>query len=116
MSDRDSDFGAFLSGFLIGGLIGAAAALLFAPQSGEETRAMIRDKSIEIKEKVEQTAEDARAKAEELARDAKTKAEELQRRGQVILEEQRTRIEHAIDAGKKAAQSKRAEIRGDTEA
>jgi gas vesicle protein len=113
MSDRDNDFGVFFSGFLIGGLIGAAVALLFAPQSGEETRAMIRDKSIEIKDKVEQTAADARTKAEELAKDAKAKAEELQRRGQVILEEQRTRIEQAIDAGKKAAQSKRAQISGD---
>jgi gas vesicle protein len=113
MSDRDNDFGAFVSGFLIGGVIGAAVALLLAPQSGEETRALIRDKSIEIKDKVEKGAADARVRAEELARDAKTKAEELQRRGQVILEEQRTRIEQAIDAGKKAAQSKRAEIGGD---
>ena len=74
---------------------------------------MIRDKSIEIKDKVEQTPAEARTKAEELAKDAKAKAEELQRRGQVILEEQRTRIEQAIDAGKKAAQSKRAQISGD---
>ncbi|MBN2678350.1 MAG: YtxH domain-containing protein, partial [Anaerolineaceae bacterium] len=38
MSDRD-DFGAFIVGFLAGGLAGAAVALLFAPQSGAETRA-----------------------------------------------------------------------------
>jgi gas vesicle protein len=124
MSDRDGDFGAFLSGFVIGGLVGAAVALLMAPQSGEETRAMIRDKSIELKEQVEQTAADARAQAEQfavdartraesIAKDARIKAEELQKRGQVVLEEQKTRIEKAIDAGKKAAQSKRAEIEGD---
>ena len=33
MSDKNGDFGAFVSGFLIGGLVGAAVALLFAPQS-----------------------------------------------------------------------------------
>ena len=38
MSQQDSDFGAFLAGFFVGGLIGAAVALLIAPQSGEETR------------------------------------------------------------------------------
>ena len=44
MAKGDSDFGAFFSGFLIGGLVGAAVALLMAPQSGEETRTLIRDK------------------------------------------------------------------------
>ena len=50
MSDRD-EFGAFLVGFIVGGLTGAVVALLFAPQSGEETRALIKDKSIELRDK-----------------------------------------------------------------
>ena len=74
MSDRNGDFGAFVSGFVIGGLVGAAAALLLAPQSGEETRTLIRDKGIELKDQVEQTASDTRARAEELAKEARTKA------------------------------------------
>ena len=37
MSDRD-EFGAFLVGFIVGGLSGAVVALLFAPQTGEENR------------------------------------------------------------------------------
>ena len=49
MSERDNDFGAFLAGFVVGGVIGAIAALLLAPQSGEETRTMIYDRSIELK-------------------------------------------------------------------
>lgn len=108
MSDRNGDFGAFITGFVIGGLVGAAVSLLLAPQSGEETRTMIREKSIEIKDQVEQTAEDARLKAEQLATEAKTKAEELQRRGQVVLEEQKSRIEKAVETGKKATQRKKA--------
>ena len=100
MSDRDSDIGAFLAGFVVGGLVGAVAALLLAPQSGEETRTLIRDKSIELKTQVEETAADARAKAERIAHDAKSRAEDLQRRGQVLLDEQKARL-----GGKKGSEA-----------
>ncbi|HEX7541672.1 MAG TPA: YtxH domain-containing protein, partial [Anaerolineales bacterium] len=56
MSDHD-DFGAFLIGFVVGGVAGALAALLLAPQSGEETRALIKDKSIELRDKAAEQAE-----------------------------------------------------------
>lgn len=58
MSERD-EFGAFLVGFIVGGLTGSVVALLFAPQSGEETRAVIRDKSIELRDKAQISAEEA---------------------------------------------------------
>jgi gas vesicle protein len=112
MAERD-DFSAFLIGFLIGGLTGAAVSLLLAPQSGEETRALIRDKAIEIGDKASETAEDAyaraeaaaadaRVKADELAKLARARAEELQHRGQVIIEEQRSRINKTIESARKA--------------
>lgn len=41
MSDNNSDLGAFLAGFVIGGLVGAATAIILAPQSGEETRSQL---------------------------------------------------------------------------
>ena len=76
MSDRD-EFGAFLVGFIVGGLTGAVVALLFAPQSGEATRAMIKDKSIELRDKAQLTAEEALAAAETMAADARARADEL---------------------------------------
>jgi len=76
MSDRD-EFGAFLVGFVVGGLTGAVAALLFAPQSGEETRALIKDKSIELRDKAQIPAEEAYARAEAAAKEARARAEEL---------------------------------------
>jgi gas vesicle protein len=111
MDDRDDlDFGAFLFGILLGGIVGAALGLLFAPQSGEETREMIRDKGIEIRDKVEESATAARVQAEAMARDAKMKAEELQKKGQAALESQKARLEQAIDSGKKASGGKRVEL------
>lgn len=120
MSDSDNEIGAFLAGFVIGGLVGAAVALVTAPQSGEETRLQIRTRGIELRdlavetaEETRQRAEDAagrvRARAEQLAQDARAKAEELQQRGKAVLEEQRERLDAAIEAGKKAA-GKRSEI------
>ena len=35
--------GGGLGGFLLGALVGAGAALLFAPQTGEETREVLRE-------------------------------------------------------------------------
>jgi gas vesicle protein len=110
MSDTQ-DLGSFLSGLIIGGLIGAAVALLMAPQSGEETRELIRDKSIELKDRAVETAEEARIKAEaaaaeararadELAHEAKVKADELKQRGQHFIEEQKTKATEVIESTK----------------
>ncbi|MCA9917562.1 MAG: YtxH domain-containing protein [Anaerolineales bacterium] len=48
MSDNSNDLGAFLAGFVIGGLVGAATALILTPQSGQETRNQIATKSNEL--------------------------------------------------------------------
>ena len=44
MSEQ-KNFGAFLMGFVIGSLSGAIASLLLAPQTGEETRQIIKDRA-----------------------------------------------------------------------
>jgi len=104
MSDRD-EFGAFLVGFVVGGLTGAVVALLFAPQSGEETRALIKDKSIELRDKAQVTAEEALARAEQVAADARTRAEELAKeartRAEELAREVRERGKSAVEAVRK---------------
>lgn len=75
MADRD-DFGAFLIGFVVGGLTGAVVSLLFAPQTGEETRTAIKEKSIELRDKAAEQAELVAAKAEKLAEEAKLRSKE----------------------------------------
>ena len=82
MSDNSNEFGAFMSGLLIGGIAGAITALLLAPQSGEETRQIIVDKSLEIKDKALETVEDARQRAEKAAEDARQAAQEYSQKVQ----------------------------------
>ena len=93
MSDRDTDFGAFLAGFVLGGLVGAVTALLLAPQSGEETRLQIHDKSIELKDKATETAEEYRVRADEFSKQAKVRADEYIASTQEILEKQLERVQ-----------------------
>jgi len=94
----------FLAGLIIGGLVGAAAALLLAPQPGEETRAELREKGIELKDRMIELSEEARKRAEE-----------LQDEGRAVLETQKTQIEEAIQEGKKAAEKKKQELLEDLE-
>jgi len=102
MSDRDG-FGPFLFGFLLGGITGAVVALLYAPQSGEETRTVIKEKAIELADKTGDTLEETYAKAEKAASDAVSKAQDLIKvaqekasdvtsKGQVILEEAKSKV------------------------
>jgi gas vesicle protein len=123
MSERD-EFGAFLVGFIVGGLTGAVAALLFAPQSGEETRAVIKERSIELRDKATLEAEDAWKRAEAAAIDARHRAEELSRKalaqGEEITLKARKRgeelVETTVESVKKATgRGKKAEIEAPAE-
>ncbi len=102
MSDKD-DFGAFVFGFLVGGITGAVVALLFAPQTGEETRTMIKEKAIELRDKASETfdeavteaeraAKEAMHKAELLYNEAKAKAESLTLHKKVVLEAPKPKV------------------------
>ena len=62
----------FAAGLLIGALVGAGVALLFAPHSGEETRRLIRRKAKRIASEARDRFDDVK----ERVRAARRKAEE----------------------------------------
>jgi gas vesicle protein len=111
MSDNGK-FGAFVTGFLTGVIAGGVASLLLAPQSGEETRKLIKEKSVEVYEKAEKNFEEAyaqaeaslaeaREKIEELAAQAKEKTVELQEKSHIMLENiapagKKTKVEEVV--------------------
>jgi len=130
MSDNGGETGAFLAGFILGGLVGAAAALILAPQSGEQTRTQIREKGIELRDRAEDVAEDARKRAEVAAAEARKRADELAARADMaatearkradelaarsreVYDQQRVKLGSAVEEGKKAALRKRDELIG----
>jgi gas vesicle protein len=69
--NRGGGFGWFLFGFLFGGLVGAAIALIYTPESGEEMQGRLRDRGIELRGRVEGFAEKARERMEELREQAR---------------------------------------------
>lgn len=50
MNDKENG-SSFLIGFLVGAIAGIAVGFLYAPKAGKETRAMLKEKANEIKEK-----------------------------------------------------------------
>lgn len=54
----------FIAGFVIGGLVGATLALLLAPNSGQETRARLKNKGFELKDLTVKRAQDVGHRAQ----------------------------------------------------
>lgn len=97
-----------LTGIVVGGLIGATAMLLLAPRSGEEIRAEIKDKAVDLRdrttESVKDTVSQVVSKAGNLRGGLKDKSQDLKQRGQDVLIEQLDRVSEAVEAAKKALQ------------
>lgn len=116
MGDCDMRKSAMLGGIMLvaGGLLGAAAALLYAPQSGRQTRRDIARYSRKIRREAEdivddfagnvhsmvenigERAEDILDKGKDLAHDAKVELIKIIDEGQVKLEKQKARLAKII--------------------
>ena len=83
--------GSVLLSFLLGGVVGAGLALLFAPQSGRETRQKIKD-----------LADDVKEKSAEYVNQAKEKATSLVEEGKGYYDEKKSILKSAVEAGKEA--------------
>jgi gas vesicle protein len=117
MTERNGDL---LKGLFIGGLIGIALGIIFAPKSGKETREDISRKANEMlakaKEEYEKVAEKSRLayesslknlkdfneSAKEKAAEIENKVSELASQGVETMQGNKNRLKKAIDAGMEA--------------
>ncbi|MBP3038895.1 YtxH domain-containing protein [Bacillaceae bacterium Marseille-Q3522] len=67
----------FLAGAVVGGIIGAATALLFAPKSGKELRSELNDQAALVKDKTIEIRNTAITKGNEFIHLTKNKATEI---------------------------------------
>jgi gas vesicle protein len=99
----------FFIGLVIGGLAGTVAMLLFAPESGKQTRALIQLKSDQLWDRTTGMAKGALAQArldtDEIKAGIQEKATQLKQRGQDELVKQLDRASAALDDGKKAVEA-----------
>jgi gas vesicle protein len=77
--------------FFLGFGLGVAAGILFAPQSGEDTRALLRSKAGEGTEYLKKQSETLRETASEAVE-----------RGKTTLARQKEQLAAAVEAGKQA--------------
>ncbi len=89
-----------LSYFFLGLGIGIAAGIIFAPQSGSETRGKIRNKAVEGGDYVRRRGQELREGANDLVD-----------RGREIVGRQRETVSSAIDAGRQAYRDALAQAR-----
>ena len=96
--DRGGNASGVILSFLLGGLVGAALATLFAPRSGRETREMLGERLRETAEKGREVRDKVAGRGREMVEDAsdylKTAKEEAERR--------KDRLASAIEAGRQA--------------
>lgn len=86
------DVGTKISYFVAGLGIGAAVALLFAPQSGEETRKQIAEK-----------AQDGKDFVASKGREFRKQAEDLVDQGKDLVNKQKARLADVLESGKQVA-------------
>jgi len=77
MERKGNSIGVLAIGILIGSVVGTGVALLAAPQSGEKTRNMLREKGMELKTRASSTVQETRGKAEDVVSKVRSRAEEL---------------------------------------
>jgi gas vesicle protein len=95
---------------LIGVLIGAGVALLFAPRSGEETRRDIRRRARKATDTVKGAAEGVTHQVVDSFESARSRVEEQIESARSAIELKKQQVSRAMDAGREAAHEARADL------
>ena len=120
---QDDHFGkGVIIGFLAGGALGAALALLYAPKTGRELREEIKLKKddyldeaekylAEAKDKAIDLINDGKKRSEKLIKDAKIKSDELLKDAEKILTDARSKTGDMVKSGKEKVDEKSSQIK-----
>ncbi|WP_374686903.1 YtxH domain-containing protein [Promineifilum sp.] len=108
MNEQESDLGSFLAGFIIGALVGAATALILAPQSGQTTREQLTGFSADLRHASSERIDQVRHSADSYSREYRDKATSLfsdaRSRAQHLTDQVQEQTRIVLDAGREAAE------------
>lgn len=110
MDDRNNNalVGALM--LVAGGIIGAGAALLFAPQSGKRTRRDIVRYAKKAKHKAEGVVDDFSAQVSDMVETVDDKAEEILDKGSDMAYEAKKDLLKAIEKGQDRLEKQRSRL------
>lgn len=96
----------FFKGFVLGGLVGAAIALAFAPKAGKELREEVKKKSSglldddafsDVRNRAEKILADGRKKAEDLIQEAENRMEQAKAKAGDLLRKTGEEVSESIE-------------------
>lgn len=97
MSDNNNgNVGGVLVAFMAGVVIGAGVALLYAPQTGKETRRMLAKKADELKNEAEEIMEDTLDKSKKILREKKEQFDAAIEAGREAMTDAKKKIKDAV--------------------
>jgi len=96
--------------FLLGGVIGAAVALLYAPNSGAETRKEISRTARRVKNSTVDLIEDAIDDVNEFTSDLRRKASDVIGQGVELSDKAKKEIAATLDRGQKKIEKQRKKL------
>ena len=86
---QSSSTGATFTAVLIGGLIGGAIGLLYAPRSGRETREYLMNEGQQAADRVMESIRDAQVRLEEMNQETRDRLQRLQTIAQETIDEEK---------------------------
>jgi len=100
----------FVLGLFVGAAVGAAVAILYAPQSGPETRDFLKQRAGDLKDKSTAALDTAKEKVKDVAGNVATSAQQLVDTSKQQLQTKVSAVQAAVDAGKQAFQEKSTQL------
>lgn len=90
----------FITGLTVGVLLGAASALLLAPQSGKRTRRDIARRAERLGDEASERLSEARAEAGRMAERTRSEGRRLAKDARKKVDETSERLSEAVDQGR----------------
>ena len=109
-TDMEDDYRKIAAAFLVGGLVGAAVALLYAPKSGRETRKDIAKTARKIKKETVHLVEDDVDSINDFAGDMRDKVTDVIERGKDLSDGAKKEIIRNLEHGQKVIEKQKKRI------